>query len=257
MKNLTTTTFLLGALFSFFNLNAQESYGIKGSLVDAEKKSIESGNVIVLNPEDSAVIKGIHIWEGRFELFGIEPRNVLIRFTSDGLKDVYLSKSFDNNSNLFDLGEIKLEESIQELEGVVILHRKPMYTREGGKLIVNVEGTILSERGTILELLKSAPNVIVRSDGGVSVAGKGSAIVFLDGQRVISMEMLSAMSSDLVSKIEIIENPSSKYDAEGNAVIEIITKLGALNGYQGNIGLRGMKRTESQVAYWGNIQFPA
>lgn len=255
MKNLTRITFLLGTIFSFFNLHAQETYGIKGTLTDTENKPVESGNVIVLNPLDSTVIKGTHFWEGKFELFGIEPRNVLIRFTSDGLKDVYISKIVDANSELFDLGEIKLEEAIQELEGVVILHRKPMYTREVGKLIVNVEGTILSERGTILELLKSAPNVIVRSDGGVSVAGKGSAIVFLDGQRVISMEMLSAMSSDLVSKIEIIENPSSRYDAEGNAVIEIITKSGALNGYQGNIGLRGMKRTESQVAYWGNLQY--
>lgn len=255
MRKLTAFLFLLGALFSISNVVAQETYGLKGTVVDADSNAIESGNLIVLNPSDSTVIKGIHFWEGTFELLGIVPRNVILRFTSDGLKDVYMAKSFPENESLFDLGEIKLAEKIQELEGVEIVHRKPMYTREVGKLIVNVEGTILSERGTILELLKSAPNVIVRSDGGVSVAGKGNAIVYLDGQRVISMDMLSAMSSDLVSKIEIIENPSSRYDAQGNAVIEIITKSGALNGYQGNIGLRGMKRTESQVAYWGNFQY--
>ena len=254
-KNLILFLFLIGALLTFTNAHAQEGYSIKGKVVNSENKPIESGNVIVLSPIDSTVIKGIHFWEGRFELFGIIPRNVLIKYTSDGLLDVYIAKKFDENIEAFDLGQVKMNEAIQEVEGVEIIHRKPMYTREVGKLIVNVEGTILSERGTILELLKSAPNVIVRSNGGVSVAGKGSAIVFLDGQRVVSMEMLSAMSSDLVSKIEIIENPSSKYDAEGNAVIEIITKTGALNGYQGNIGLRGMKRTESQVAYWGNLQY--
>ena len=255
MKKLTTVLFLLGALLSITNVYAQDTYGLMGTVIDADAKPIESGNLIVLDPSDSTVIKGIHFWDGKYELFGIIPRDVILRFTSDGLKDVFIAKSFPENQSLFDLGETKLNEKIQELEGVEIVHRKPMYTREVGKLVVNVEGTILSERGTILELLKSAPNVIVRSDGGVSVAGKGTAIVYIDGQRVISMDMLSAMSSDLVSKIEIIENPSSKYDAEGNAVIEIITKSGALNGYQGNIGLRGMKRTESQVAYWGNLQY--
>lgn len=255
MRKLTAVLFLIGTFCSISNVVAQETYGLKGTVVDADSNAIESGNLIVLNPADSSVIKGIHFWEGQFELYGIEPRNVILRFTSDGLMDVYLTQSFDSDVNLVDLGKVKMADAIQNLDGVEIIYRKPMYTREVGKLVVNVEGTILSERGTILELLKSAPNVIVRSDGGVSVAGKGNAIVYLDGQRVISMDMLSAMSSDLVSKIEIIENPSSRYDAQGNAVIEIITKSGALNGYQGNIGLRGMKRTESQVAYWGNFQY--
>ena len=106
-----------------------------------------------------------------------------------------------------------------------------MFERETDRLIVNVEGTILSERGTVIELLRSAPKVIIKASGQIEVVGKGPAIIYLDGQRLNSIELLNGLSDDDIARIEIVGNPSSKYDAEGNAVIEIITKDGARNGY--------------------------
>ena len=234
--------------------NAQEGYGIKGTVVDSLDQPIESGNVIVLSPSDSTVIKGIHFWEGKFELQGIDVYDVLIKVTANGYQTHFESKSFDSTSSeTHDLGNYQLTTAVQNLDGVSVVYKKPMYEREMGKLIMNVEGTSLSLKGTVYDLLKSAPNVIVRSNGAISVAGKGGAILYLDGQRVMSIEMLKSIPSTNVKTIEVIDNPSSRYDAEGFAVIEIITIEGAKNGYDGNIGIRGMKRTQSQAAYWANF----
>ena len=241
---------LLGSLAIY----AQEGSGIKGQVVDTNGVRIESGDVIVLSPADSTIIKGIHFWDGVFELYGILDTDVLIKVAASGYQTIYRRTTLNASEGVAtDLGTIELKVAVQTLEGVDVVYTRPMFERQVGKLVVNVDGTILSERGTLLDLLKSAPNVIVKSSGDVIVVGKGSAIIFIDGQRLGSFEMLSSIPATLVDRIEIIENPSARYDAEGNAVIEIITKKGAMNGYQIDLGLRGMKRTYETGAYWAGL----
>ena len=243
---------LLGPLAIY----AQDGSGIKGHVIDTNGVQIESGDVVVLSPDDSTVIKGIHFWDGSFELYGILETEVLIKITASSYQDYYQRTILKpKEGSVLDLGTIRLKESIQSLNEVDAVYTRPMFEREIGKLVVNVDGTILSERGTILELLKSAPNVIVKSSGDVIVVGKGNAIIYIDGQRLGSLDMLSSISANIVDRIEIIENPSARYDAEGNAVIEIITKKGALNGYEVNLGLRGMKRTYETAAYWAGFNY--
>lgn len=233
----------------------QESYGIKGTVVDSLNSPVTSGNIIALSPIDSTVLKGTHFWDGKFELYGIEKKDVLLKLTAHGYQTLFLSKSLESDSSKMNLGVLTMTTISKELEDIHVVYHKPMFERELGKLIVNVEGTILSEKGTVLELLRSAPNVIVRSTGDIQVVGKGSAIIYLDGRRLNATEILNTISANDIEKIEIIETPSARYDAEGNAVIEIITRNGALNGNEGSIGLRGMFRTEAQMAYWGNFSF--
>lgn len=231
--------------------NAQTTYAIKGQVVDSTGTGIEFGNLVVLSPTDSSLLKGVHIWNGEFELFGIEQQEFIVKITAPGLSPYYQKQTLTDTS-LTDLGTIVLENA--NLDVIEVVHYVSMFQREVGKLVVNVEGTMLAEKGTIKDLLKSTPNVLVKGNQ-VVVVGKGPAILYLDGQRVFSLEMISSISATDVHKIEVITNPSSKYDAEGNAVIEIITKTGAKNGYQASLGLRGMKRTESQFAYWANLSF--
>ncbi len=250
-KYLMIFLFAIGSLAIY----AQDGSGIKGMVKDTTGANIESGDVIVLSPADSSVLKGIHFWDGSFELLGIQQIDVLIKIVAVGYAPVFIRKELTTGGHVSDLGTIELKQNVQNLEGVTISVRRPMFERQVGKLVVNVDGTILSERGTLLELLKSAPNVIVKSSGEVIVVGKGSAIIYIDGQRLGSLEMLSSIPSNLVDRIEIIENPSARYDAEGRAVIEIITKQGAMNGYQIDLGLRGMARTFTTGSYWAGFTF--
>ncbi|MDX2361941.1 MAG: outer membrane beta-barrel family protein [Crocinitomicaceae bacterium] len=244
---------MLCVVFIPFLSGAQDTFGIRGSVVDTNNVKIESGNVILLSPEDSTVLKGTHFWDGEFELLGISEADVLIKITADGYISYFERRFF--TESITEIGIVQLSISVQTLEGVDVVYQKPMFQREIGKLIVNVEETILSERGTVLDLLRAAPNVLVKSDNSISVVGKGAAIIYLDGQRINSVEMLSGISSSDVSRIEVIDSPSARYDAEGNAVIEIITKKGAMDGYQGSIMFNGIQRTENQMWYRAQFSF--
>jgi len=238
------------------NAFSQHPITITGQVQDSSGAAIAFGTFVLLDPSDSTIIKGVDIWEGKIELKGVESEQVLIRISVFGYNTYYKQTTLTpNDQSEADLGIIQLEALSGDLNTVEVVYRKPPFERSPGKLIVNVEESMLSDRGTLRDLLRSTPNVIVKSDNEVVVVGKGSAIIYLDGQRIMSLDMLSSISSNDVSRIEVIENPSARYDAEGRAVIEIITIQGTYDGYEGSLGVRGMKRTESQMAYWGRFRF--
>ena len=247
---------LLILLFITKNSISQESFELKCTIKDSLDSPIEWGTFFILTPEDSSFIQAIQFWDGKVEIQGIERKDILIKITAYGFMDFYQSQILGNSENEIDnLGDIILERNSNDLEEVDLVYKTPLFKREADKLVVNVEGTILSERGTVVDVLKSTPNVIIKSDGEIYVVGRGSAILYLDGQRLNSINMLFAISAKDVQKIYVIKTPSSKYDAEGNAVVEIITRKAALNGYQGSIYFQGIKRTNYFSMYGGSISY--
>jgi len=119
-----------------------------------------------------------------------------------------------------------------ELNEVVIKKQTQLVKHSSnGTIEVNVANTLLSTSSSVNELLSRVPNVTV-SEGQISVLGKGEAIIYLNGI-LINYERFAAIPVSQISKIEVIPNPSSKYDAEGKAVINIITKKNIENGIMG------------------------
>ena len=119
-----------------------------------------------------------------------------------------------------------------ELNEVVIKKQTQLVKHSSnGTIEVNVANTLLSTSSSVNELLSRVPNVTV-SEGQISVLGKGEAIIYLNGI-LINYERFAAIPVSQISKIEVIPNPSAKYDAEGKAVINIITKKNIENGIMG------------------------
>lgn len=106
----------------------------------------------------------------------------------------------------------------------VVVKNQPSLLKYGanGTIDVNVTGTVLAASSSVNELLSRVPNVVV-AEGQISVLGKGEAIIYLNGI-LINYERFAAIPVSQIAKIEVISNPSSKYDAEGKAVVNIITK---------------------------------
>ena len=126
----------------------------------------------------------------------------------------------------------KVANKNNELNEVVIKKQTPLVKySSNGTIEVNVANTLLSTSSSVNELLSRVPNVIV-AEGQISVLGKGEAIIYLNGI-LINYERFAAIPVSQISKIEVISNPSSKYDAEGKAVINIITKKNIENGIMG------------------------
>jgi len=119
-----------------------------------------------------------------------------------------------------------------ELNEVVIKKQTQLVKHSSnGTIEVNVANTLLSTSSSVNELLSRVPNVTI-AEGQISVLGKGEAIIYLNGI-LINYERFAAIPVSQISKIEVIPNPSSKYDAEGKAVINIVTKKNIENGIMG------------------------
>lgn len=135
---------------------------------------------------------------------------------------------------------IALKAAAQTLQGVTVQGRKPMIQQLQGKVVVNVDASISNAGTTVLEVLEKSPGVLVDRNGGISLQNKAGVLVMIDDKPTYLSgtdltNMLSSMSSSQVDQIELIINPSAKYDAAGNAgIINIKTKKNKQIGFNGN-----------------------
>ncbi|MBS7256431.1 TonB-dependent receptor domain-containing protein [Flavobacterium branchiicola] len=210
--------------------NAQFIQKVSGKVVNSNHQ-LMMGTASVLTIKDSILIKHQDFLDGVFQITGINEREVLVKLTSGEFADQYLRVSYDGNENV-DLGSIIVKENQNQLTEVVV-KSQPSLMKYGanGNLEVNVNGTVLATSSSVNELLGRVPNVVV-ADGEISVLGKGEAIIYLNGI-LINYERFAAIPVSQIQKIEVISNPSSRYDAEGKAVINIITKQNIESGIMG------------------------
>lgn len=221
-------------LLTFWCYSQNPSYLIKGRALLAKSAPIEFGNVIALAVKDSSLLKGAPFEQGDFKLTGLTADTLLIKITSVGYADVYRLSIHNPSDSIVDLGEITLLEG-KSLNEVTITAKTPLFEMDGEKVKVNVENTGLNNAGNALDVLRRSPGVQVSAGDLVSVFGKGTAIIYLDGLLISTVDILKSLPSTDIKTIEIINNPSAKYDAGGRAVINIITIKNNLQGYNGNI----------------------
>lgn len=132
-----------------------------------------------------------------------------------------------------------VETYINDLEEVIIKKEKAVYVQKSDRMIFNVENSIVSEGGTALDVLARAPGVVVSQDGDLSVRGQQGVSVMIDGKltQLSQKELanyLKSTTSSSIKQIEVITNPSSKYDAAGKAgIINIVMKKSRASGLKG------------------------
>ncbi|MEO1628117.1 MAG: outer membrane beta-barrel protein, partial [Bacteroidota bacterium] len=133
-----------------------------------------------------------------------------------------------------DLGTINMRSDGIDLETVTVTAKIPPFEQtQNGTINVNVQKTMLASSNNVMDVLAKSPTVMV-SSGVVSIVGKGEAILLLNGKQTNAQQLASIPVSQ-IEKIEIISNPSAKYDASGNAVINVITIVNEAEGFQGTL----------------------
>lgn len=222
-------------LFVFISFFVHQSYGqnvrVEGQII-ADVELIKLGQVVIFTQSDSALIKGTYLDTNSFS----------VRFNPGEERDFYAKISvpeyidttlnFTINDTLIKLGIIVLTKN-QELETVDVVFRKEMFTRTMDGVTVNVEGTNLQSLTNLFEVLKASPKITSPDDESIEIIGRGSPLILVDRQAIISNEELKAIPASQIERIEIITNPSAKYKAQGsgNGVIEVFTKSFHLEGY--------------------------
>ena len=221
---------LLTALIIFLlvkgNCIAQNnSASISGKVIDDRGSPTPSASVALFTSKDSSLNKvDITSNNGEFEMQGLKPGRYFLTVTSVGYKKGG-SKSFElKEAQSYFLAPITLSTDHTKLTDVNVQTKKPMIEVTADKIIFNVEGSINAAGSNAFELLQKSPGVTIDKDDNISLKGKNGVRIYIDGKlsqiggKDLSEFLRSINSADLES-IEMISNPSAKYDASGNAGI--------------------------------------
>ena len=236
MKSILT---LMTVLLISFSLSAQNT--INGTIVDDKSEPIEAAVVSLMSADKSQFIKAsVTKADGTFSIKNISNGLYVLNISSLGYKTLD-TQAFEISDADKDLKQIILNSDTQALEEVVIKAEKPMIQVKADKTVFNVQNTINASGDSGFELLRKAPGVIIDNNDNLIVEGKTGVQIFIDdkpsvlrGQDLVNY--LKTIQSSDIDAIEIITQPSSKYDAEGNAgIINIRFKRDKSLGTNGSL----------------------
>ncbi|QBA64784.1 TonB-dependent receptor domain-containing protein [Muriicola soli] len=212
-------------VFILLFLTSFVQYGqtISGRVQSQDKEFLAFAAVTLNRVQDSSLVKAVITNEdGTFLISNISKNEYLLNISNMGYKDYQQKILFDGTS--LNLGTLVLEFSAENLDEVTVVAEKPMVQVMADKTVFNVQNTINATGTSAFELLRKAPGVIVDNNGGIIVEGKTGVQIFIDnkisllqGEDLINY--LESLQATDIEAIEIITQPSSKYDAAGNAGI--------------------------------------
>ena len=212
---LALVVLMLGAVWT-------HAQNLTGKVIDENREPLAYANV-VLQTADSVFLAGTTTdLDGTFEL-ALHEKAKLVNLSFVGYTSVV--KEIIKH----DLGEIQLLPDAQLLGEVVVKGYLPKTQAKGDAMVTTVSGTILEKAGTAENLLDKIPNVTAQ-DGAVTVFGRGTPEIYINGRKVRNQQELDQLSSDNIKSVEVVSNPGARYDASVKAVIRIFTKKVAGEG---------------------------
>ncbi|MCZ4243406.1 TonB-dependent receptor domain-containing protein [Pedobacter punctiformis] len=235
------------SVFTANSLYAQTSSkpNISGVILDENKKPADYVTVVLFKATDSSVVKTAFTDQaGNFNFLVSAKGDYFYKASMMGYKTLR-SKTFklENADQKIDFGSAQLSSASQNLKEVTVAFTKPLIERKSDKLVMNVENSSIATGSTALELLQKAPGVSVDQNDNISMQGKQGVLIMLDGKQTYMSSadvanLLRNMQSSQIESIELITNPSSKYDAAGNSgIINIKTKKSKSAGTNGSLNL--------------------
>jgi outer membrane receptor protein involved in Fe transport len=257
--NRTILLFILTYFFSGIIANAQpaggkpnnagnspkEGFGvITGALHDAAtKEHVEYGSVVLFRSADSTMVTGaLSDTKGKFLIEKINPGKYYIRIQFIGYNNKIIPNVNISNQNAdIKLGDISIQPSSSSLSGVVITSQKAMITNNLDKKVITVDKNMAIGGGTATDVMENVPSVSVDADGNVSLRGNPNITLLIDGKPssqtgVSASDVLNQIPANAIESVEVITNPSVRYDPDGTTgIINIVLKKKALQGFSGII----------------------
>lgn len=211
---------------SFSAATAQTTNGsVTGKLTDEDGSGLEYATVVLHNASDSAIVKaGYSDDQGKFLIAPVPAGKYYVRTTYVGYPPTK-SEAFDLAAGqAYELPVMKLQPSGAQMADVRITTERPLVTVKPDMTVFNVEGTVNAVGENAFTLLRKSPGVAIDNNDNIMLLGKSGVRIYIDGKpsplsAADLANLLKSMQSDQIESFEIITNPSSKYDAEGNAGI--------------------------------------
>lgn len=241
MKFVATLTCLL---FTVFQLSAQNTTQgrITFKTLNDKGAPLENASISLLKAEDSSLYKtSISDNSGLVEFQYVKAGSYLLRLSAAGFEDKFMDAGTISESNKnISLPAISLGlKTSAQLQGVTVTAKKPFIQKLSDRLIVNVENSIVSAGSSAMDVLERSPGVIIDQNDAISLRGRQGVIIMIDGKPTPMTgadlaNYLRGLPSAAIERIEIITNPSAKYDAAGNSgIIDIRMKKDQRLGING------------------------
>ena len=212
----------------------------------SSKQAIPFANVVLKKGVDSVFVSGtITNDEGRFTLAGITPGPYSLECSFIGYQTIHRPILVGRLSEFLDLGSLELSETTTTLNDVVVVGKRDAVAETLDRKTFTVADNINQSGGSLLQVMQNLPGVTVSDEGTVRLRGNDRVAILIDGKQTAltgfgNQTSLDNIPASAVERIEVINNPSAKYDANGNAgIINIIFKKEKAEGWNGKVGMAG------------------
>ena len=218
---------------------------IQGNVQEANSVPLESVNISLIKGNDTTVSRtAVTNKEGRF-LFSDIPAGIYhVRISAVGYETVVGAKfNIAAGNKTLELPAFNLNRKNNELQSVVVVSRKPFIEQKNDRILVNVDASPANAGTSVMDVLEKSPGVSVDKDGNISLKGKQGVTIMIDNRPTYMSgaqlaTYLKSLPSSAIDQLEIMSNPSAKYDAAGNSgIINLKTKKNKARGFNGSATL--------------------
>lgn len=226
-----------------YTMSVAQKATITGKVVDDKGAPLSFVNISLMNPQEKRAVAGtLSDSLGLFLITAPAPGNYKLQLTAIGLaKKETEAFVLDSAATTFSAGTITVQGESKALENVDVLSMRPTITQLPDRMVINVQGTAMAAGNTAYGVLSKSPGVFVDPEGAIQLNGRGGVTVMIDGRLTYLSardlrNLLESTPAENIRSIEIITNPSSKYDAEGTSgIINIVFKKNVLQGINGTV----------------------
>lgn len=213
-------------IFNFVFFSAQQKFNINGTVSNSNNTNLSTPIEIYLYDNENQLIKTTVTRESKFEFNDLKSNTYYLQISSGETEQKEKPFLLNRDENF----TIIYQPKIKDIEAITITREKKKFSVENGNITLDITDSPLNKVATSSELLTKLPFVTLDANGeGVSVVGKGNPLLYVDNQRV-DFSTLSGISVEDIKSVEIIRNPSVKYESEGKAVIKINLKKSKKDG---------------------------
>jgi len=255
---------------------ATATSSISGTLLDGNTgQPIAFASVVLLQAHgDTSFVAGAQTGEnGTFELAKVAAGQYMVRATVLGYKPLRQLVTLSSTTSMARLGALRLTPTATQLAGVTVQGERAAVEESLDKKVINVEKDLSSVGGTAVNVLQNVPSVAVSPDGTVSMRGSSNITILIDGKPSGAAtggtggNRLEQIPASAIEKVEVVTNPSARYDAGGGGgVINIILKKQKKDGWNGqataNLGTRdkyntslSLNRRAGKMNWFGSYDF--
>ncbi|KZS38286.1 TonB-dependent receptor [Aquimarina aggregata] len=235
-------------LFLFYSLlsTAQPKDGvilgtIKGKIVDKNlNQPIPYATVVLTDVSEKIISGGISTENGDFLIADIPKGSYTLKIQFMGYTSYSRTIDISKTNKDIDIGIVTLDEEAESLDDVTIVAERTTIEQKIDRKVINVGKDLTTTGGTAAEIMNNIPSVNVDQDGNIALRGNQNVRILIDGKptNISAAQLLKQIPSTSIKKVELITNPSAKYNPEGmSGIINIVLHKNSNMGFNGNLNL--------------------